>query len=179
MTVDANDATGGTRVDAMWSGASYQPDLVLTDLDVVFRRQPKPVPARQRMAYRTALVVLVLSRFNQGAAKLTNLHTLMWSTRTARTRRMFTAWWNGRRFYNTSTERLDPDLQVTLNLAIVDGLIEPAGDGTRIRLADKGQELARLIYEHEDLLGVEKAFLEGLNRLSDSAMERKLAGVPQ
>lgn len=165
--------------DSAWVAASVRGDAVQTDVNVVFRRQPKPVPARHRVVYRTALVVLVLSRFNQGAAKLTNLHTLMWATRTARTRRMFGAWWQGRRFYTTTTERLDPDLQVTLNLALVDGLIEPAGQGTRVRLGDKGRELARLIDQDDELLKVEKAFLIGLDRLSDSAMERRLATVPR
>lgn len=171
--VDADMPDGA----AAWVGASVQPDVDAADVDVVFRRQPKPVPARRRLAYRTALVVLVLAHFNQGAAKLTNLHTLMWATRTARTRRMFTAWWEGRRFYFTSTDQIDPDLQVTLNLALVDGLIEPGANLTRIKLTDKGRDLARRIYNIDDLLTVEKAFLKRLDRLNDGAMERRLAGV--
>jgi hypothetical protein len=131
------------------------------------------------VAYRTALVVLVLSHFNQGAARLTNLHTVMWATRTARTRRIFGAWWEGRRFYDSSTERLDPDLQITLNLALVDGLLEPAGQGRRVRLTDKGAELARLLESEPGLLRIEKKFLGGVERLSDASMDRRLGEVPR
>jgi hypothetical protein len=168
----------GTRADEdVWSVASVRPEVEAADLDIVFRRQPKPVVARHRLAYRTALVVLVLSRFNQGAAKLTNLHTLMWATRSSRTRRMFTSWWAGRRLYFTSADRIDPDLQVTLNLALVDGLIEPRANRSRIQLTDKGHDLATRIDAIHDLLVVEKAFLQHLDRLSDGAMERRLAEV--
>ena len=160
-----------------WATASVRSDVDTADVDIVFRRQSKPVPARHRVTYRTSLLVLVLSRFNRGAAKLVNLHTVMWATRTARTRRMFTAWWEGRRFYVTASDRIDPDLQVTLNLALVDGLIEPGSRQTRVVLADKGRELARRIDEVEGLLGAEKAFLTGLTGLSDAAMDRRLRGV--
>jgi hypothetical protein len=161
------------------AAASDDAETVSPEVDIVFRRQPKLVEARHRVAYRTALVVLVLSRFNLGAARLTNLHTIMWATRTARTRRIFSAWWEGRRFHNSSTERLDPDLQITLNLALVDGLLEPAGQGTRVRLTDKGTELARLLDGEPALLHIEKRFLGGLQRLSDASMERRLGEVPR
>jgi len=152
---------------------------VSSEVDIVFRRQPKPVEARHRVAYRTTLVVLVLSHFNMGAARLTNLHTVMWATRTARTRQIFRAWWEGRRFYNSSTERLDPDLQITLNLALVDGLLEPSGQGTRVRLTDKGAELARLLDNEPEVLSIEKGFLGALGRLSDASMDRRLGEVPR
>lgn len=170
----------GVPVDeAVWAAASVQPDLDPSDVDIVFRHQPKPVLARHRIAYRTALVVLALSRFNQGAAKLTNLHTLMWAMRTARTRRMFAAWWQGRRFYSTSTDRVDPNLLVTLNLALVDGLIEPASNRTRVHLTDKGRDLGNRIDAADNLLVIEKTFLGRLERLSDGAMERRLSLGPK
>jgi hypothetical protein len=166
---------------ALWqlAASSVDAEPVSAEVDIVFRRQPKPVEARHRIAYRTALVVLVLSHFNRGAAKLTNLHTIMWATRTSRTRRIFKAWWYGRRFYNSPTERLDPDLQITLSLALVDGLLTPAGNGTRIRLTDKGIELARFLEAEAGLLVIEKRFLGDLERLSDASMERKLGEVPR
>jgi hypothetical protein len=171
--IDAHNAVD----EGAWAAASVRADVDAAEVDVVFRRQPRPVAARHRVAYRTALLVLVLSRFNQEAAKLTNLHTLMWATRTARTRRMFAAWWAGRRFFFTTTDRIDPDLQVTLNLALVDGLIVPGTNRARVQLADKGRDLARRIDALDDLLVVEKAFLAGLERLSDGAMERRLEAV--
>jgi hypothetical protein len=97
--------------------------------------------------------------------------------RTAHTRMMFASWWSGRRYYFTSADRIDPDLQVTLNLALVDGLLEPRSSGTRLTLTARGQDLARRIDGIEDLLTVEKAFLAGLDRLSDASMERRLSAV--
>ena len=72
---------------------------------------------------------------------------------------MFSAWWSGRRAYNTITDRLDPDLQVTLNLALIDGVVEPAAAGTRTRLTDKGRELARLLerLSHKKLVLIDTA----------------------
>src|SRR5256885_1051478 len=99
------------------AAASVEAEAVPSDIKIVFRRQPRLIEARHRVAYRTALLILVLSRFNRYTAKLTNLHTVMWATRSSRTRRMFDAWWAGRRFYDVATDRMDPDLQVTLNLA--------------------------------------------------------------
>jgi hypothetical protein len=182
MTDMSSDATESVIPDAaVWSLAetSAQGESVSSSVEVVFRRQPKPVDARHRIAYRTALLVLVLSHFNRRAAKLTNLHTVMWATRSSRTRQMFKAWWSGRRTYNTTTDRLDPDLQVTLNLALIDGVIAPAGGGTRTRLTDKGTELARLIDDQPEVLTVEKTFLAGLTRLSDAEMERRLGETPR
>ncbi len=76
-----------------------------------------------------------------------------------------------------TTQRLDPDLQVTLNLALVDGLLEPAGaDRQRVRLTDKGVALVGLIDAENELLAVEKAFLATLAPLSDAAVARHLGG---
>lgn len=159
-----------------WTTASVGSDLGPAELDVVFRRQPKPVPARLRLAYRTGVLVLVLSQFNRGAASVINLHTVVWALRTARTRQMFRAWWDGRRFSFSSTSRIDPDLQVTLNLALVDGLIVSRREGARVELLEKGWDLANRIAAVDDLLVVEKDFLQGLERLSDASMDRRLTG---
>jgi hypothetical protein len=182
MSEPASTASPGVREDrTMWELAAASSDTqpVPSDVNVVFRQQPKPVDARHRVAYRTALLVVILARFNQRAATLASLHTVMWATRSARTRRMFRAWWDGRRAYNTVTERIDPDLEITLNLALVDGLVAPKGTRGRIQLTDKGHELARLIDEETTLLAVEKAFLRGFDRLSDSTLVKKLGVVPQ
>ncbi|MGZ6798808.1 MAG: hypothetical protein ACXVGR_03120 [Mycobacteriaceae bacterium] len=122
-------------------------------------------------------MVLVLSNFNRNTASLINLHTLMWATRTRRTRQMFLAWWSGRRLANAVTARIDPDLQITLNLAMVHGLVEPTPDRRRMRLTGKGLELATLVSGELDLLRVEKDFLELLGPLSDSKVDRQLGEV--
>jgi hypothetical protein len=131
--------------------------------------------ARRRIAYRTSLLVLVLSRFNANAAKLEHVHLFMWATRTKRTRKMLSAWWAGRRFATTQLQRTDPDLLVTVRLAIADGLVGVKGQGRqRIYLTDKGADLAGAIDREEDLLSIEKNFLSSFPRLSDAAVARNL-----
>src|SRR6266511_4363407 len=109
MTEPSSDVLSREREEAaLWALAtgSSQPDGDELRAPVVFRSQPKPIDARHRVAYRTSLLVLTLSRFNRNAAKLANLHLLMWATRSARTRRLLSAWWSGRRFANTVTQRV-------------------------------------------------------------------------
>ncbi len=114
-----NDAT----LLAVVAAAAVGPADEGLEIPVVFQRQPRPLEARHRVAYRTALLVPVLSRFRGSAASVENVHLFMWATRSARTRQLLQAWWAGRRFAGTITQRLDPDLQVTLNLAAADGLV--------------------------------------------------------
>lgn len=157
-----------TELDADLTGQSL-------GLAVTFRRQPRAVPARQRVAYRTSLLVLILSRFNQTAARLDNLHLLTWAARSGRTRTMLQRWWSGRRFISTSTVRMDPDLDLTIRLALADGLIQTAGSNRqRLKLTEKGESLARAIDEAPSLLSIEKAFLETLAPLSDGSVDRRL-----
>jgi hypothetical protein len=87
---------------------------------------------------------------------------------------MFSNWWAGRRYADTVTSRIDPELDVTLNLALVDGLIEPLSDRSRVRLSGKGSALAKLIEASEDTLLSEKAFLSQLPALSDTTITRRL-----
>src|SRR5437870_4089809 len=98
---DSHESTTDATTDELgaWGEDIESPQLEhqYSGMNVVFRLQPKPIQARHRVTYRTALLVLVLSRFNKNAAKLTNLHTVVWATRSKRTRQMFTAWWMGRR----------------------------------------------------------------------------------
>lgn len=175
--ITESDDTGPRQPEGSWLAPSLITDLVEADISVVFRSQPRPVAARHRMVYRTALLVLVLSRFHAGAAKSVNLHTIMWAMRSAQTRQMLSSWWQGRRPYFSSANRIDPDLDVTLNLALIDELIAPRANRTRVQLTEHGWELVERIDQVDDLLVVEKTFLDGLNRLSDTALERRLSQV--
>jgi hypothetical protein len=140
-----------------------------------FHKRPRAMEARRRVVYRTSLLVLVLSRFNGNAAKLQNVHLFIWATRTARTRRLLSGWWSGRRYATTQLQKLDPDLQITIGLAIADGLVAVTGNNRqRIRLTAKGEGLAHAINGDEELLAVEKRFLETFPRLSDAAVARNL-----
>jgi hypothetical protein len=88
---------------------------------------------------------------------------------------MLLAWWSGRRYVTTQLNRIDPDLQVTIRLAIADGLVGVRGQGAqRIHLTDKGSELADAIDREERILLTEKRFLSSFPKLSDAAVARHL-----
>jgi hypothetical protein len=151
------------------------PDEAFNDLSVTFTRRAAPVDARRRVVYRTALLVLVLSYFNRDAAHLSNLHLIMWGTRTARTRLLLRGIWSGRRYTFDTTVRIDPELQVTLNLAVRDGLVETQNTNlSRVRLTDNGRRYASAIRADENLLALEKQILDELSPLSDAAVARRI-----
>lgn len=162
---------------ALWALASSASEATDANLRVpiVFRQQPRPVEARHRVIYRSSVLTLVLGRFNQHAARLDNLHLLMWATRSSRTRRLLLAWWSGRRFLTTVTVKLDPGLDLTLRLARADGLVQTSGTNQqRLKLTDKGVRLFEKIEEDPALLAPEKEFLTQLGRVSDGAVDRHL-----
>jgi hypothetical protein len=140
-----------------------------------FHKRPHAIDARKRIAFRTALLVMVLSRFNGKAANLENVQLFIWASRTSRTRAMLMAWWAGRRFASTQLQRADPDLQVTARLAIVDGLVGVKGQGSRrLYLTEKGVALAEALDRESEVLSIEKRFLASFSRLSDAAVARHL-----
>lgn len=147
------------------------------DQPVVFRVQPHPVEARHRVAYRSSVVVLVLGHFRAHAARLDNVHLLLWAMRTSRTRRMLMSWWEGHSYFGAAIARIDPGLQITMNLVRADGLVEfTAATGQRLRLTGKGEDLLTLINADGDLLTAEKAFLGGLS-LTDAEVDRRMGRV--
>ncbi|MFF4779586.1 hypothetical protein ACFY05_42905 [Microtetraspora fusca] len=165
---------------AYWEiAAQSSPTHDAADLNVpvVFRRQPRPISARQRVAYRSGLLLLILSKFNRNAAKLENIHLLTWATRSSRTRRILIAWLSGHTSARLVGYRTDPELPVTISLAIVDGLVSPTGNGQRVKLTDKGVLLANMIDSERDLFRLEKEFLARLGALSDASIARRMGGV--
>jgi hypothetical protein len=171
-------ATVSTGPLPVFGNASVDPELTEIDAPVRFRRQPRALAAEQRVAYRLAVLALTLSRFRQATASVEHLHLLTWAMRSHRSRRMLLAWWDGHRFADTVTERLDLNLPVTLNLALTHGLVRIRNaQGNRVSLTEQGAALAARVDEEADLLRIEKAFLARLNDLSDAKITRTLGRV--
>jgi hypothetical protein len=149
--------------------------IELDDLEtpVRFHRQPRSLPAEQRVAYRLATLVLTLSRFNHTTASVESLNLISWATRTRRSRATLLSWWDGRRFADTVTERLDPNLPVTLNLAVAHGLAGIVNVARRrVALTEHGGALAARLDAADGLLRIEKRFLASLGTLSDGRIGR-------
>jgi hypothetical protein len=162
----------------VFGGEIANSDLSDIDAPVQFRRQPRLLPAEQRVAYRLAVLALTLSRVRGAVGSVEHLHLIGWAIRSRRSRSMLLAWWNGRRLADTVTERLDPNLAITLNLALAHGLIRiHGGQSRRVGLTEQGADLAARVDEDEDLLRSEKSFLEILKPLSDARITRVLGKV--
>jgi hypothetical protein len=145
------------------------------DAPIRFRRQPRLLLAERRISYRLALLALILSRFHKNTGSIAHLNLLFWAMRSERSRSMLLAWWAGRRFADTVTERTDPSLQVTLNLALSHELVGIGGNQKkRVALTSTGAALANSVDAEEDLMVIEKNLLSQLGILSDSQITRRL-----
>ncbi|GIH12483.1 hypothetical protein Raf01_06550 [Rugosimonospora africana] len=91
---------------------------------------------------------------------------------------MLFSWWDGRRIADTVTERLDPNLPVTVNLIIVHGLARVTNvNGRRVGLTSEGKSLAARLDTEVELLRGEKEFLARLAPLSDRRITEVLNAV--
>lgn len=150
------------------------------NVPVTFTPQPHPIEARHRIAYRSAVLVLILGSFRTNTATLDHLHLISWSLRTSRTRAMFLSWWSGRSYIGTSVTRIDPGMQVTVNLAIADDLIAfSAQSGASLKLLEKGLKLLGRIDADEELLKTEKSLLSVVRPLTNAELDRRMGRVGQ
>ncbi len=147
------------------------------DAPIVFRPRPRLIRAEQRIPWRIGLLCLTLSRFNQNSATVGHLHTLSWAMRSHRSRESFLSVWDGRRLAGELLTRMDPNLPVTLNLAVVRGLAAVKAANQRIGLTQAGIDTAAQILNEPGLFVSETEFLTRLGRLSDSRMDQRLAAA--
>lgn len=147
------------------------------DSPVTFTSRPRMVRAEQRVAWRLSALALVLNRFNKKAASIQHLHIVGWALRSPRSRQAFLMFWEGKRTAGSLTDRFDPNLAVTLNLALAHGLIDLHSASRRVALTDDGAALASEIEGQPDLLRDVKSFLNSLgDKLSDAKIEKTFAG---
>jgi hypothetical protein len=160
-------------LDALSTGSQAEQEA--EGLAITFVERPRPLLARQRIAYRTAVLLLTLDGFNQHAASVANLHIVLWAMRSARTRQMFKNWWTGRREIDFVSQRIEPTLDVSVRLALADGLVTLVGSPRhRLALTERGENLADVVAATDQLLVAEKELLAAVGRMSDAAFERKM-----
>jgi hypothetical protein len=150
------------------------PDSLRVDVPIVFRERPVPVAGVDRVPWRLAALTLTLRRCRGNQMAIAAVHVLLWALHSARSRAVFLAWWSGRRSPVTSTFRFDPQVDSTLDLAIGSGLVRARSSG-RLQLTDLGVTLAEQILANQDLLGIEKRFLDELPRsIAEAEVRRRL-----
>lgn len=156
--------------------SSQAGDLASVSSAVEFRTQARAVPAADRIPYRLGTLLLVLVHCNRSSLSLPRLHLFVWSLRSPRTRVMLRSWWDGRRPMDTVTDRIAPGLDVTIQLALVTGLVALNPGTRRVSLSDLGASIAREIAADDELLLTEKRYLDGFGRISEAEATRRLGG---
>jgi len=145
------------------------------ELRVVFREQPRPLQARQRIAYRTAVLLVTLDSFRNKSSAVANLHIVLWALRSPKTRTLFKNWWAGTRLLDFVSQRIEPTLDISVRLALADGLIELTGaQKHRLKLTTKGQAMADAVNATDNLLVAEKQLLKLVAPLSDAGFEKRV-----
>jgi hypothetical protein len=146
------------------------------DAPVEFRRRAALIPAAARVPWRLAMLCLVLSRFRGKSATMAHLHIVSWAATTPHTRALLKVWLAGTRPMDAATARLDPALETTLNLALVEGLIS-FNTSRKVKLTILGADVAAEIDAHDALMQAEKRFLDDLGQLSEAGLGRTLGAV--
>lgn len=146
---------------------------------IEFSNTPVLISVRNRVPWRTVILCLILSRFRGKQATLGHLHILTWAIETDATRGRFKIWLSGARPMDRATARVDPELNVTVTLALGLGLVDVIGTTHKVKLTDVGIELVNEIDSHEELLEVEKRYLAELGPLNESRLQSTLGALAE
>jgi len=142
---------------------------------VRFQDRRTVLPASNRVTWRLSLLVLVIAKCRGQTASFASLHLLMWGLRGRRANNLLTSWLTGQVVPDLVTSRMDPQLETTVRLAAAEGLVEVTSSG-RVKLLERGKELAALLDADNELLKVEKDTLRVIAPLSDSSLAQRMGG---
>lgn len=143
---------------------------------VQFTERPTLVPAAARGPWRLALVCLVISRFRQQSARLDHIHLIHWGISTPKTGALLKVWLDGTRPMDSATTRVDPALEVTLTIALASGFVTVLAGG-KVVLTELGKRLVEELDAQDDVLAMEKGFLESIGPLTEAGMTRRLGAI--
>jgi hypothetical protein len=134
----------------------------LLDVPFNFKRRPIPLAADERLAYRLAILLLLLRDCSRGnKSTLKRLHFLDWavqeSDRAAAVKEM-----TGLGDLGRTIIRYDPLVDTALRFAAAEKLVTI--DAARIELTDSGSAFLKAIDAEADLLSEEKAAMRTLRK---------------
>jgi hypothetical protein len=136
-----------------------------------FTRTNDAIPGDLRIAWRLAVLCLMLARFRGKRGRIEHLHTLWWAIRSDESRQLVVRWFDRRPSPDEIIVRFDPSLTATIDLAVGQELIEQQPNGM-IKLSPTGQALAETIWNQDGVLLMEKQFLGQLPpSISQKAMK--------
>jgi hypothetical protein len=151
---------------------------VSADARVQFTNSPVLISVRNRVPWRTAMMCLILSRFNRTQARLDHLHLLTWAMETEGTRQLLRAWLSGERPMDRATVRIDPELNTTITLGRGLGLVDITAS-KKVQLTDLGKEMVAELNDSDNLFTVEKAYLDRIGALNESRLVRTLGALAE
>jgi hypothetical protein len=126
--------------------------------------------------WRLSLLAVVLGRFRGRQARIQDLHLMFWALRTSTTRNLLASWWSGVRAPDLATVRIEPGLDVTVALAVAEGIATVTTTG-KIKLTQKGLAFAQSIDSEGGLMVAEKELLTVLQPLNETEITRRMGGV--
>ena len=139
-----------------------------------FTKRPMSIPGDLRLAWRLAVLCLLLQRGRANSLALEHLHVLWWAIRSDANRAMFLRWFDGNGRPDELLVRYDPSLSATLDLAIGQRLVSMSSAGS-VNLTATGVALAVEVATQTDALASERAFLDRLpNRITQTKIKELL-----
>lgn len=142
---------------------------------IVFSSRPEAIPGDLRVPWRICTLCLILDKFRSGKARLEQLHIIWWAVRTKNNRDLFLRWFSDEKRPDEAIVRFDPSLSATVDLALGQQLVERSSSGA-IGLTTSGKELARAIWQVDQVLPAEKEFL---NKIPNKLTQRVMKEVPE
>jgi len=133
-------------------------EILPRDARFRFHHGPTSVPGDLRIAWRLAVVVLVLAYSRGQKASLAKLHLLNDALRSADSAQRLADVLARRRPFSDWTIRVEPALGRAIDMARGEGLIT-ARSGRVYQLAGKGQQAAEFLKHQEGVLTAERSFL--------------------
>ncbi|WP_158225243.1 hypothetical protein [Rubrivirga sp. SAORIC476] len=144
----------------------YSTLLPLDDLaGFTFARKPVSVPADLRLHWRIAETLLVLRLCSfKSSSSVMKLQLFNWALRNQEVRaRVIAAMSGAKPSFGGSVLHLDPAVNRAVDFSLATGLTGIGSPG-KIKLLEKGRDLADRVLEDDTLLSAEKAFLTEIGK---------------
>ena len=127
-----------------------------------FMRRPRDLPGDFRIAWRIALIILILGECSVGKkASLRKLHALNWISHSKENRDRFAAVANGASQPDDLLIRIEPSLNRAIDFGVGEKLLEWV-NGNRVKLTELGEKVLKKINSGPECMATERHFLRSI-----------------